>query len=89
MTLYAILQQERKAIKQDMSKEDRGWCLIHKEAMKNKLLVGHSPDFIEALFMRWVFEIRRGKVALPNWVTKNAPRNGICVRKLGFKKVKN
>ena len=88
MTLYAILQQERKAIKQDMAKEDRGWCLIHKEAMKNKLLVGHSPDFIEALFMRWVFEIKRGNVSLPAWVKKGAPRNGICVRRLGFKNVK-
>lgn len=87
MTLYAILQQERKAIKQDMAKEDRGWCLIHKEAMKNKLLVGHSPDFIEALFMRWVFEIRRGNVSLPNWVKKNATRNRVCVRRIGFKKM--
>ena len=87
MTLYAILQQERKAIKQDMAKEDRGWCLIHKEAMKNKLLVGHSPDFIEALFMRWVFEIRRGNVSLPNWVKKNATRNSVCVRRIGFKKM--
>lgn len=89
MTLYAILQLERKAIKQDMSKEDKGWCLIHKEAMKNKLLVGHSPDFIEALFMRWIFEIKTGEVRVPNWVTKNAQRNGLCVRKIGFNKIKN
>lgn len=51
MKLYNILMLERKAIKQDMSKADRGWCLIKKEQMKQKSVVGHSPDFIESLMM--------------------------------------
>lgn len=58
MKLYNILQLERKAIRQDMSKQDRGWCLIHKEQMKHKSLVGHSPDFIEALVMFEIFDIK-------------------------------
>ena len=86
MTLYNILQLERKAIKKDTAKEDRGWCIIHKEAMKNKLLVGHSPDFIEALFMRWIFDIKSGEVKVPSWIrSETARRNGLCVRKIGFR----
>ena len=86
MTLYNILQLERKAIKKDTAKEDRGWCIIHKEAMKHKLLVGHSPDFIEALFMRWIFDIKSGEVKVPSWIrSETARRNGFCVRKIGFR----
>lgn len=70
-TLYDILQLERKCVKQDMSKEDKGWCLIHKEQMKNKAIVGHSPDFFEALFMREIFEIKHRQVTIPNWAKKN------------------
>ena len=58
MTLKNILLLERKAIRQDLSKQDRGWCLIHKEQMKSKTLVGHSPDFIEALMMFEIFDIK-------------------------------
>lgn len=67
-TLYNILQTERKCVKQDMSKEDKGWCLIHKEQMKNKSVVGHSPDFFEALFMREIFDIKHTQAVLPNWL---------------------
>lgn len=69
-TLYDILQLERKCIKQDMSKEDKGWCLIHKEQMKNKAVVGHSPDFFEALFMREIFDIKHTQVVIPKWIKK-------------------
>lgn len=87
MTLYNILQTERKAIKKDEAKEDKGWCLIHKEAMKNKLVVGHSPDFIEALFMRWVFEVNKGTVSVPSWLKNDASkRNGVRVRRIGYRK---
>lgn len=69
-TLYDILQLERKCVKKDMSKEDKGWCLIHKESMKNKAVVGHSPDFFEALFMREIFDIKHTKVTIPTWAKK-------------------
>lgn len=79
-TLYDILQIERKCVKQDMSKEERGWCLIHKEQMKSKLIVGHSPDFFEALFMREIFDIRHTQAVVPNWLKKS--NNIRTVRKL-------
>lgn len=69
MRLYNILQLERKAIRQDMSKEDRGWCLIHKEQMKSKLLVGHSPDFIESLMMFEIFDIDGEEAEVPSFLT--------------------
>lgn len=67
-TLRDILQRERKCIKQDMSRMDKGWCLIHKEQMKHKSLVGHSPDFFEALFMREVFELKHPPVTIPTFL---------------------
>lgn len=70
-TLYSILQLERKCVKQDMSKADRGWCLIHKEQMKNKSIVGHSPDFFEALFMREIFEVKKTQATVPDWLHRN------------------
>lgn len=69
MRLYNILQLERKAIRQDMTKEDRGWCLIHKEQMKNKSLVGHSPDFIESLMMFEIFDIDGPDTEIPSFLT--------------------
>ena len=69
--LYDILQLERKCVKQDMSKEDKGWCLIHKEQMKNKSVVGHSPDFFEALFMREIFDIKHSQAVIPSWLQKS------------------
>ena len=66
-TLYDILQTERKCVRQDMSKSDKGWCLIHKEQMKHKSLVGHSPDFFEALFMREIFDIKKTQAVVPEW----------------------
>ena len=72
-TLYDILQLERKCVKQDMSKQEKGWCLIHKEQMKNKAVVGHSPDFFEALFMREIFDIKHTQAVVPQWL-KNGKR---------------
>lgn len=66
--LRDILQLERKCIKQDMSKQDRGWCLIHKEQMKHRTIVGHSPDFFEALFMREIFDIKATETEVPDFL---------------------
>ena len=66
--LQFILQRERKAIRQDMSKADRGWCLIPKEMMKRRSLVGHSPDFIEALVMFEVFDVKETDVQIPSFL---------------------
>ena len=71
MKLYNILQTERKAIRQDMSKQDRGWCLIHKEQMKSKLLVGHSPDFIEALLMFEIFGLKNVETEIPIFLSNH------------------
>lgn len=70
-TLYAILQLERKCVRQDMSRADRGWCLIHKEQMKNKALVGHSPDFFESLFMREIVDVKHTEAAVPGWLQRS------------------
>lgn len=64
--LKDILQTERKCIRQDMGKQEKGWCLIKKDQMKQ--LVKHSPDFFEALIMRMYFEISRNSVKIPSWV---------------------
>lgn len=63
--LRDILQTERKCIRQDADKADKGWCLIRKAQMKQ--LVGHSPDFFEALLMREIFEVRHTRVEIPDW----------------------
>lgn len=68
MTLRRILQSERKCIKQDMSKQDRGWCLIHKEQMKHRTIVGHSPDFFEALLMREIFDLKAEETVIPSFL---------------------
>lgn len=64
--LRDILQSERKCVRQDMSKLDKGWCLIKKSQMKH--LVKHSPDFFEALIMRMYPEVKHKKVKIPEWV---------------------
>lgn len=65
--LRDILQVERKSIRKDENKADKGDCLINKAQMK--ILVGHSPDFVEGLFMRMIFEIKHSVVEIPQWVT--------------------
>ena len=55
MTLYDILMKERKAIKD--AETDKGFALIKKDTMKK--YVGHSPDFIEAMIYRQIFDIKK------------------------------
>lgn len=68
MKLYHILQSERKAIRQDMTKVDKGWCLIPKEQMKHKSIVGHSPDFIESLMMFEKLEMEEPDIEIPSFL---------------------
>lgn len=56
--LRQILLKERKAIRAEDESSDKGFSLIKKKAMK--ALVGHSPDYIEALLMRFIFEVSKG-----------------------------
>lgn len=57
MPLRNVLDKERLAIAWDDNKtEYHGAVLIRKPDMKK--LVGHSPDFIEGLFMRMIFDIK-------------------------------
>lgn len=53
--LRQILDKERKAIRKDEDSEEKGWTIIKKIIMKK--LVGHSPDFIEALLMRMILKL--------------------------------
>ena len=66
MYLADILQLERKCVRQDESKADKGWCIIKKEQMKQ--LVGWSPDFWESLMMRQDFEVSQRTLTIPAWV---------------------
>lgn len=63
MRLADILMQERKSIARDRNKEDKGFCLIQKKIMIH--IVGHSPDFIEGLYMKKIFDIQRTKRTPP------------------------
>ena len=55
--LHLILNKERKAIRQNLQEADKGWSIIKKSEMKT--LVGNSPDFIEAMFMFFIFMIKK------------------------------
>lgn len=66
--LRQILMDERKAIKANTQAWDKGFTLIKKTDMKK--LVGHSPDFIEAMLMRMIFEIKKKKSGRPKWNTR-------------------
>lgn len=57
MRLADILMKERKAIRQDDKKRDKGFFLIQKATMKQ--LVGHSPDWIEAALIKKIFDIKK------------------------------
>ena len=72
--LQFILQKERKAIRQDMSKQDKGWVLIPKDMMKKRSLVGHSPDFIEALVMFEIFDVKETETEIPDFLSKHIRR---------------
>ena len=57
LELQKILMKERKCIRPAEDSADKGFSLIKKQDMKK--VVGHSPDYIESLFMRMIFEIRK------------------------------
>ena len=62
-TLRDILNIERKAVRRDDAKEDRGWAIITKKIMKQ--IVGHSPDYIEGLIYKKIFDIKGKKHTKP------------------------
>lgn len=68
LPLRQILNKERKAIRANEDEADKGFSLIRKKDMKR--LVGHSPDFMEALFMRMIFEIKKKKHNKPKGIFK-------------------
>ena len=57
LTLREILNLERKAIRRDDTRIDKGWALITKKLMIS--LVGHSPDYIEGLIYKKKFDIKK------------------------------
>lgn len=61
--LEQILNLERKAIRQDDKQSDRAWQIIKKLEMKR--YTKHSPDFIEAMLMRRIFDIKGKKHTKP------------------------
>ena len=61
--LAQILNLERKAIRQEGSQSDRAWQIIKKLEMKR--YTKHSPDFIEAMLMRRIFDIKVKKHTKP------------------------
>lgn len=61
--LDQILNLERKAIRQDTDQSDRTWQIIKKKEMKR--YTKHSPDFIEAMLMRRIFDIKGKKHTKP------------------------
>lgn len=72
MTFRNLLMLERKAIRQDMSKQDKGWCLIHKDQMKHASVVGSSPDAIETLLMFEIFNVKEtSEVEVPDFLASH------------------
>ena len=66
--LRQILMKERKCIRADENVSDKGFCLIKKPEMKK--IVGHSPDYVESLFMRLIFEIKKTRLCKPKGMLK-------------------
>ena len=66
--LRQILMKERKCIRADENASDKGFCLIKKSDMKK--IVGHSPDYIESLFMIMIFDIKRTKHNKPKGIPR-------------------
>lgn len=59
-TLREVLINEKNALRRDDSRTDHGFTLPKKAVMKK--LVGHSPDFIEAMLMVMIFDIKKKKI---------------------------
>ena len=70
LELDKILLQERKILRADESKADKGKCLIKKDQMKSSSILGRSPDFMESLLMRMLPEIKSRQVKIPEWLAK-------------------
>lgn len=66
--LRQILLKERRAIRAEDDSSDKGFTLIKKKVMK--ALVGHSPDYIEALLMRMIFDIGKNVHNKPQGIPK-------------------
>lgn len=66
MPLSQILLRERKCIRQNEETADRCFTLIAKKRMKQ--YVGHSPDYIEAMFMVMIFELIKQKKRKNLWM---------------------
>lgn len=82
LELSAILLQERKMLRADEAKADKGKCLIKKDAVKSKAILGRSPDFMEALIMRVIFELKHREVEIPSFLRKS---RGLKIRRLQLK----
>lgn len=74
LELEKILLQERKILKADISKADKGKCLISKDQMKSKSILGRSPDFMESLLMREIFDVNKTEVEIPKWLQRRGMR---------------
>lgn len=70
LELGGILMQERKMFKPDESKSDKGKCLIKKDVIKTRAVLGRSPDFMEALIMRMIFDIKSKSVTIPTFLQR-------------------
>ena len=57
--LRIILKKERKMIRRDDEANDKGFCLMTKKMSKK--LIGHSPDFFEALIYLMIFFLIKKK----------------------------
>lgn len=77
LELREILIQERKMLRADESKSDKGKCLMRKEIVKKASILGRSPDFMEALLMRMIFEIKKRKVEVPAFLKRG---RGVRIR---------
>jgi hypothetical protein len=66
MPLRQVLMKERKCVRKDESKVDKGFYIIGKDKMKK--FVGHSPDFFEALIMRMIFDVKAKKITKPKGI---------------------
>lgn len=80
LELDKILLQERKILRADESKADQGKCLIKKEQMKSNSILGRSPDFMESLLMRMLFELKSHSVTIPKFLSKS---KGMRIRTFG------
>lgn len=57
MRLMDILNKERKSIRRSYNENSKGFCLIKKQDMKK--IVGWSPDCLEGIYMKKIFDIRK------------------------------